>query len=95
MESVFQVCVREAGCTLLLSSHILAQVEALADHVSIIRSGRVVESGTLNEMRHLSRTSVTARTDGAPDGLDAAIGRRGAEPPLPGARLSRGRRPSP
>ncbi|GAB3715369.1 ABC transporter ATP-binding protein [Nocardiopsis oceani] len=72
MESVFQECIREAteaGCTVLLSSHILAQVEALADHVSIIRNGRVVESGTLNEMRHLSRTSVKARTDKSPDGL--------------------------
>ncbi|GGV36828.1 ABC transporter ATP-binding protein [Actinomadura cremea] len=63
MESVFQECIREArdaGRTVLLSSHILAQVEALADRVSIVRQGRVVESGTLTELRHLTRTTVSA-----------------------------------
>ncbi|MGO2016905.1 MAG: ABC transporter ATP-binding protein, partial [Brevibacterium aurantiacum] len=63
MEAVFQQCVREAkeeGRTVLLSSHILAQVEALADRVSIIRSGTIVESGALAELRHLSRTTITA-----------------------------------
>jgi ABC-2 type transport system ATP-binding protein len=50
---------KEAGRTVLLSSHILAQVEALADRVSIIRSGRIVETGTLSELRHLSRTTIT------------------------------------
>jgi ABC-2 type transport system ATP-binding protein len=62
MEAVFQDCIREAkdaGRTVLLSSHILAQVEALADRVSIIRSGRIVETGTLSELRHLSRTTIT------------------------------------
>ncbi|UZD62002.1 ABC transporter ATP-binding protein [Brevibacterium sp. JSBI002] len=62
MEAVFQDCIREAkeaGRTVLLSSHILAQVEALADRVSIIRSGRIVETGTLTELRHLSRTTIT------------------------------------
>ncbi|MGM0700225.1 MAG: ABC transporter ATP-binding protein [Actinomycetota bacterium] len=62
MEAVFQECIREAkdaGRTVLLSSHILAQVEALADRVSIIRSGRIVETGTLSELRHLSRTTIT------------------------------------
>ncbi|GAA1876923.1 ABC transporter ATP-binding protein [Actinomadura bangladeshensis] len=66
MEAVFQECIREAreaGRTVLLSSHILAQVEALADRVSIIRSGRIVETGTLTELRHLTRTTVTATTD--------------------------------
>ena len=62
MEAVFQECIREAkdaGRTVLLCSHILAQVEALADRVSIIRSGRIVETGTLSELRHLSRTTIT------------------------------------
>ncbi|PCC17938.1 MULTISPECIES: ABC transporter ATP-binding protein [Brevibacterium] len=62
MEAVFQQCIREAkeeGRTVLLSSHILAQVEALADRVSIIRSGRIVESGALADLRHLSRTTIT------------------------------------
>ncbi|MFJ7784708.1 ATP-binding cassette domain-containing protein [Streptomyces albidoflavus] len=61
MEAVFQECIREAraaGRTVLLSSHILAQVEALADRVSIVRQGRIVESGSLEELRHLTRTSV-------------------------------------
>jgi ABC-2 type transport system ATP-binding protein len=65
MESVFAECVRElkaAGRTVLLSSHILAQVEALCDRVSIIRLGHIVESGSLSELRHLTRTSVTAET---------------------------------
>lgn len=66
MEAVFQECIREAkaaGRTVLLSSHILAQVEALADRVSIIRAGRIVESGTLSELRHLSRTTITVQID--------------------------------
>lgn len=70
MESVFQDCVREAvrdGRTVLLSSHILSEVEALCDHVTIIRSGRVVESGTLAGLRHLSRTAVTAEVSQAPE----------------------------
>nr|WP_218842775.1 ABC transporter ATP-binding protein [Nocardioides marinus] len=76
MEAEFQACVREfrdAGGTVLLSSHILAEVESLCDRVSIIRDGRVVESGTLGELRHLTRTSVSAELERpAPDlaGLD-------------------------
>jgi ABC-2 type transport system ATP-binding protein len=65
MEAVFKDCIREAkaaGRTVLLSSHILAQVEALCDRVSIIRLGRIVESGTLSELRHLTRTSIEAET---------------------------------
>jgi len=65
MEAVFQECIHEAkdaGHTVLLSSHILAQVEVLADRISIIRHGKIVESGTLNELRHLSRTAVTVQT---------------------------------
>lgn len=65
MEAVFQQCIAEAkqaGKTVLLSSHILAEVEALCDQVSIIKGGKIVESGTLNELRHLTRTSITAQT---------------------------------
>jgi ABC-2 type transport system ATP-binding protein len=65
MEEVFRDTigdVRRAGRTVLLSSHILSEVEALCDRVSIIRNGRTVESGTLAELRHLTRTSVKAET---------------------------------
>ena len=63
MEAVFTDCVvefRERGHTVLLSSHILAEVERLCDRVSIIREGRVVDGGTLAELRHLTRTSIAA-----------------------------------
>ena len=63
MESVFREVVhefREAGGTVLLSSHILSEVEQVCDRVSIIREGRNVESGTLTQLRHLSRTTVSA-----------------------------------
>jgi ABC-2 type transport system ATP-binding protein len=66
MEEVFREAVaeaRDAGRTVLLSSHVLAEVEALCDRVSIVRAGRTVESGTLDELRHLTRTSVTAELD--------------------------------
>jgi ABC-2 type transport system ATP-binding protein len=72
MEAVFQSCIREArdaGSTVLLSSHILAQVEVLADRISIIRQGRIVETGTLAEMRHLTRTSFTVETNEPVTGL--------------------------
>jgi ABC-2 type transport system ATP-binding protein len=62
MEAVFQDEVRrlrDAGRTVLLSSHILAEAEALCDRVSIIRHGRTVQSGSLTELRHLTRTSIT------------------------------------
>ena len=65
MEAVFQDCIREVkaeGRTVLLSSHILAEVEALCDRLSIIRLGRIVDGGTLGELRHLTRTSITAET---------------------------------
>jgi ABC-2 type transport system ATP-binding protein len=65
MEAVFQDCVRELrsrGRTVLLSSHILAEVEALCHRVSIIRAGRTVESGSLDDMRHLTRTSIVVET---------------------------------
>ena len=69
MEEVFTECVREArdrGCAVLLSSHILAEVEKLCDTVTIIRNGRTVEAGTLDSMRHLTRSTVTAVTVGDP-----------------------------
>jgi len=71
MEEVFTECVAEAkaaGRSVLLSSHILAEVEKLCDTVTIIRAGRTVESGTLDELRHLTRSTVTAvtRSDPAP-----------------------------
>lgn len=77
MEVVFQDVVHEvknAGATILLSSHILAQVEKLADRVSIIRLGQIVQSGTLTEMRHLTRTSVEAVTVRAVTGLEELEG---------------------
>ncbi|HEY3503581.1 MAG TPA: ABC transporter ATP-binding protein [Actinocatenispora sp.] len=72
MEQIFRECVREErerGRTILLSSHILSEAEALCDRVSIIRAGRLVDSGSLDELRHLSRTTITARISGAADGL--------------------------
>ncbi|MFD7658360.1 ATP-binding cassette domain-containing protein [Actinosynnema sp. NPDC059797] len=71
MEAVFQECVDElrGERTVLLSSHVLAEVEALCDRVSIIRDGRAVETGTLAELRHLTRTSVSAELAGPVDGL--------------------------
>ncbi|WP_329349986.1 ABC transporter ATP-binding protein [Streptomyces sp. NBC_01261] len=77
MEEVFQRCVeeeRDRGRTILLSSHILSEVEELCDRVSIIRKGRTVESGSLSDLRHLTRTSVTAELTGAPDGLASLPG---------------------
>ncbi len=77
MESIFQTCVREfrdQGGTVLLSSHILAEVEQLCDRVSIVRVGRVVESGTLGELRHLTRTSISAELASPLHGLDGVAG---------------------
>lgn len=67
MEQAFQHCVTEvaaSGAAVLLSSHILAEVERLCDSVTIVRAGKTVRSGTLAEMRHLMRTTVTARLRG-------------------------------
>jgi ABC-2 type transport system ATP-binding protein len=68
MEAAFRDSVsaeRRGGRTVLLSSHILAEAEALADRVTIIRAGRTVETGTLAELRHLTRTTVDAELDGS------------------------------
>ena len=64
--------VRAEGRTVLLSSHILSEVEALCDRVSIIRSGRTVESGSLAQLRHLTRTSVTATFERPPSAAELA-----------------------
>ena len=72
MEAVFKESVAEArreGRSVLLSSHVLSEVEELCDRVSIIRSGRIVESGTLAELRHLTATSVTATLATVPPDL--------------------------
>ncbi len=77
MEQAFQEVVRERrkdGCTVLLSSHILGEVEALADRVTIIRRGRAVTTGTLAELRLHTRTHVHAVTVDAPADLAAAPG---------------------
>jgi ABC-2 type transport system ATP-binding protein len=77
MESVFRDCIqaeRERGRTVLLSSHILNEVEQLCDRVSIVRAGRTVDSGTLAELRHLTLTTIDAELDTAPEGLDGLAG---------------------
>ncbi len=63
MEVAFRECIQEAqgrGQTVFLSSHILSEVEALCDRVGILRAGRLVDEGTLAELRHLSAQTVEA-----------------------------------
>jgi len=77
MEIVFKDCIgeaRKAGKTVLLSSHILAEVEQLCDRISIIKEGKIVESGTLADLRHLTRTSVSAVTGQPITGLEGMPG---------------------
>jgi ABC-2 type transport system ATP-binding protein len=78
MEEVFRQVVKEEterdGRTVLLSSHILSEVEALCDRVTIIREGRAVETGTLASLRHLTRTAIRADLAGPPDGLGTLPG---------------------
>jgi ABC-2 type transport system ATP-binding protein len=88
MESVFQDCISEIkgqGRTVLLSSHILAEVEALCDRVTIIRAGRTQESGTLAELRHLTRTSIIAETTQPAGALAGLAGLHGFQ--VDGARV--------
>jgi ABC-2 type transport system ATP-binding protein len=81
MEEVFRdIIVQEkkrGDRTVLLSSHILSEVEALCDRVTIIREGRAIETGTLDDMRHLTRTSIRAELAGSPDGLATMPGVHG------------------
>lgn len=77
MESMFRDVIRQwrgGGRTVLLSSHILSEAEALSDRLSIIRDGRIVETGTLDQMRHLRRTSVTAVLRRSPGDIAALPG---------------------
>ena len=77
MEEVFTECIAEAkaaGRSVLLSSHILAEVEKVCDTVTIIRNGRTVESGTLAQLRHLTRNTVTAVTRTDPAALAHLVG---------------------
>ncbi len=80
MEAVFQDCIMDVkaeGRTVLLSSHILAEVEKLCDRLTIIRNGRTVEQGTLAELRHMTRTAVDAVTLRPPVGIQDVPGVRG------------------
>jgi ABC-2 type transport system ATP-binding protein len=82
MEAAFRAAIEEerhAGRTVLLSSHILSEVEALCDRVTIIRQGRTVESGSLADLRHLTRTSVSAELAGPPSGLAGLPGIHGLD----------------
>jgi ABC-2 type transport system ATP-binding protein len=75
MEVVFRQEIdrlRAAGATVLLSSHILSEVEQLCDRVSIIRAGTIVESGTLAELRHLTRTEVSFDAATSPEAIPGA-----------------------
>jgi ABC-2 type transport system ATP-binding protein len=82
MEEVFRQFIEEErhrDRTVLLSSHILSEVEALCDRISIIRRGKVVETGTLAELRHLTRTSIQAELVAAPNGIAQLPGVHGLE----------------
>jgi ABC-2 type transport system ATP-binding protein len=77
MEQVFQECIMEQknnGKCIFLSSHILSEVERLCDRVGIIREGKLVEIGTLDEMRHLTRNTIHVVTEKSLDGLEGCKG---------------------
>ena len=80
MEQVFQECIldlKNKGKGIFLSSHILSEVERLCDRVGIIREGKLVETGTLSELRHLTRVTMTVETEDPIDGLDNLQGVHG------------------
>jgi ABC-2 type transport system ATP-binding protein len=82
MEQEFRRCVHEAklrGQAVLLSSHLLSEVEALCDRVAILRAGRLVETGTLTELRHLSALTVEATFDGSVPDLSRVPGVRAVQ----------------
>jgi ABC-2 type transport system ATP-binding protein len=82
MERTFRACIgeaRERGRTVFLSSHILAEVEALCDRIAILRAGRLAEVGTLEQLRHLSALQVEAELDGAVPDLSRIPGVRAVE----------------
>jgi ABC-2 type transport system ATP-binding protein len=82
MEQAFRVCIveaRERGQAVFLSSHILSEVEALCDRVAILRAGRLVEVGTLAELRHLSAVSIEAEFETTPPDLSRVAGVTGLE----------------
>ncbi|PHP52163.1 ABC transporter ATP-binding protein [Actinomyces ruminis] len=88
-EAIFQACVRaaaDAGRTVLLSSHLLDEVDHVCDAVTIIKDGRTVESGTLASLRHLRDSTITCRL---PDGAHAALPRGTAPPPADGDGVTR------
>ncbi|SCY44930.1 ABC transporter ATP-binding protein [Alkaliphilus peptidifermentans] len=77
MEKIFQECVMDAkisGKSVLLSSHILSEVERLCDRIGIIRQGKIIETGTLSELRHLTRTSLLVETKQPIKSLSEIIG---------------------
>jgi ABC-2 type transport system ATP-binding protein len=77
MEQAFRACIgeaRERGQSVFLSSHIMSEVEALCDRVAILRAGRLVEIGTLAQLRHLSSVSIDAELDTAPPDLSTVPG---------------------
>ncbi len=91
MTAEFRQCIREAqdrGTTVLLSSHVLADVEALCDRISIIRDGRLVETGTMQDLRHLARTSFTVQASGDLSALGGLAGIHDLELDAGGASFS-------
>src|SRR5690625_7877086 len=77
MEQIFQQCVLEKkaeGKSILFSSHILSEVERLSDRVSIIREGEIIETGLMDELRHLTRIQLMVRTDNSLDELQTMNG---------------------
>ena len=80
MEQVFQACVfdlKKQGKGIFLSSHIMSEVEKLCDRIAIIREGAIVETGTLDEMRHLTRMTMTIETQRPVEGLAGVKGVHG------------------